>query len=78
MRRVAGPDERGGGPPTGDGAVERVEDLLEHAPCGILSTLPDGRIVTVNATLLGWLGRRREAGVRRRRVAALLTGGGRS
>ncbi|MEV4460730.1 SpoIIE family protein phosphatase [Microbispora sp. NPDC049633] len=33
-------------------AEEDVEDLYEHAPCGHLSTLPDGTIVRVNRTLL--------------------------
>ena len=27
---------------------ESAEDLYEHAPCGYLSTLPDGLIVKVN------------------------------
>ena len=30
--------------------------LYEHAPCGYLSFLADGRVVKVNQTLLGWLG----------------------
>ena len=33
---------------------ESVEDLYEQAPCGYLSTLPDGTIVKVNQTLLEW------------------------
>ena len=33
------------------------EDLFEAAPCGYLSLGPDGRILRVNATLAGWLGR---------------------
>ena len=57
--------------------VETVEDLYEHAPCGYLSTLPDGRIVKINATLLGWLGLRREDVVGQRRFSDLLTAGGR-
>lgn len=35
---------------------ETTEDLYEHAPCGYLSTLPDGTIVKINGTLLDWLG----------------------
>jgi sigma-B regulation protein RsbU (phosphoserine phosphatase) len=31
--------------------------LYEQAPCGYLSTTPDGRIVKVNATFCTWLGR---------------------
>ena len=33
---------------------ETAEDLYEHAPCGYVSTLPDGRIVKVNQTLIDW------------------------
>jgi phosphoserine phosphatase RsbU/P len=54
-----------------------AEDLYEHAPCGYLSTLMDGRIVKINATLLGWLGRRRDDVVGALRFADLLTVGGR-
>nr|WP_169332414.1 SpoIIE family protein phosphatase [Nocardia brevicatena] len=54
-----------------------VEDLYENAPCGYLSTLLDGRIAKVNATLLGWLGYRREELVGRRHFNDLLTVGGR-
>jgi sigma-B regulation protein RsbU (phosphoserine phosphatase) len=54
-----------------------VEELYENAPCGYLSTLPDGTIVKINATLLGWLGHHREDLVGRRRFTDLLTVGGR-
>ncbi|MGY1858336.1 SpoIIE family protein phosphatase [Modestobacter sp. SYSU DS0290] len=50
-------------------------DLYENAPCGYLSTLPDGRIVKVNATLCSWLGRPREE-VLRTRLRDLLSVGG--
>ncbi|MCI0384309.1 PP2C family protein-serine/threonine phosphatase [Streptomyces sp. CNQ085] len=53
------------------------EDLYENAPCGQLSALPGGRIVKVNATLLEWLGYRREELVGRRTFSELLTVGGR-
>ncbi|MDT0386346.1 PP2C family protein-serine/threonine phosphatase [Streptomyces dubilierae] len=56
---------------------DSAEDLYEHAPCGFLSTLLDGRIVKVNATLLDWLGHRRADLVGRRTFADLLTAGGR-
>jgi sigma-B regulation protein RsbU (phosphoserine phosphatase) len=56
---------------------DSTEDLYENAPCGYLSTLPDGQIAKVNATLLGWLGYSREDLVGRRRFADLLTVGGR-
>ena len=54
-----------------------VEELYENAPCGYLSTLLDGTIVKINATLVGWLGHHREDLVGRRRLADLLTVGGR-
>jgi phosphoserine phosphatase RsbU/P len=54
-----------------------VEELYENAPCGHLSTLPDGTIVKINATLVGWLGYQCEDLVGRRRLADLLTIGGR-
>jgi serine/threonine-protein kinase RsbW len=56
---------------------ESAEDLYEHAPCGYLSTLPDGLIVKVNQTFLTWTGHRREDLVGRRRFQDLLTAGGR-
>ena len=55
---------------------ESVEDLYENAPCGLLSTLPDGTVVRVNDTLLEWTGHSREAIVGRR-FADLLSAGGR-
>ncbi|WP_320781306.1 SpoIIE family protein phosphatase [Streptomyces sp. CRN 30] len=55
---------------------DSVEDLYENAPCGYLSTLPDGRIAKINKTLLDWLGYRRADLVGRRRFADLLTVGG--
>jgi sigma-B regulation protein RsbU (phosphoserine phosphatase) len=53
-----------------------AEDLFEHAPCGYLSTLPDGTIVRVNATFLEWTGYSHED-LNGRRFADLLTPGGR-
>lgn len=35
---------------------ETIEDLYDRAPCGYLTTTPDGRIVRANATLCEWLG----------------------
>jgi sigma-B regulation protein RsbU (phosphoserine phosphatase) len=55
---------------------DSAEDLYDNAPCGYLSTLLDGQIAKVNATLLNWLGYRREDLVGRRRFADLLTVGG--
>jgi sigma-B regulation protein RsbU (phosphoserine phosphatase) len=51
--------------------------LYERAPCGYLSTLPDGTIVKVNGTFLALTGYAREALVGRLRFAELLTPGGR-
>lgn len=39
-----------------DNPASDFEDLYENAPCGYLSTRPDGRIAAINATLAGWLG----------------------
>ncbi|CAL9544200.1 hypothetical protein SUDANB145_04287 [Streptomyces sp. enrichment culture] len=55
---------------------DSAEELYESAPCGYLSTLMDGTIAKVNATLLGWLGLEREAVVGRMRFTDLLTVGG--
>src|SRR4051812_20579861 len=51
-------------------------DLYEHAPCGYLTTLPDGTIVKVNATFLAWTGYERKDLIGRRRFRDLLTAGG--
>lgn len=56
---------------------DSVEDLYEHAPCGYLSTLLDGRIAKVNTTLLDWLGYERGDLVGRMTFSDLLTVGGR-
>ncbi|KFE64799.1 PAS domain-containing hybrid sensor histidine kinase/response regulator [Hyalangium minutum] len=39
---------------------ESAEELYEHAPCGYISTLPNGTIVKVNQTFLKWTGYSRE------------------
>ncbi|WP_405009754.1 PP2C family protein-serine/threonine phosphatase [Kitasatospora sp. NBC_01539] len=56
---------------------DSAEDLYEHAPCGYLSTLMDGTIAKINATMLDWLGLSREQVVGRTRFTDLLTVGGR-
>jgi sigma-B regulation protein RsbU (phosphoserine phosphatase) len=79
-----GNDPVDGGEPDNDSADARfsalledsVEDLYENAPCGYLSTLLDGTIAKINATLLGWLGMDSAEVVGRRRFADLLTVGG--
>jgi PAS domain S-box-containing protein len=52
---------------------ESADELYEHAPCGYLSTTPDGVIVRVNQTFLAWTGHSREAIVGRLRFQDLLT-----
>jgi sigma-B regulation protein RsbU (phosphoserine phosphatase) len=56
---------------------DNADDLYEHAPCGNLSTRPDGTIVKINATLLDWLGYSRDELIGRRRFSDLLSVGGR-
>jgi sigma-B regulation protein RsbU (phosphoserine phosphatase) len=51
--------------------------LYERAPCGYLSTTPEGLIVKVNQTFLSWTGYGRGDLVGRRTFADLLTAGGR-
>ncbi|HET6628085.1 MAG TPA: SpoIIE family protein phosphatase [Nocardioidaceae bacterium] len=53
------------------------EKLYEQAPCGYLSTTPDGSIVKVNTTFLTWTGYSREDLVGVRSFVDLLTPGGR-
>ena len=58
-------------------AEDDPEDLYEHAPCGYLSTLPDGTIVKVNATFLEITGHDRSALLGHKRFVDLLSPGGR-
>ncbi|MEV0898339.1 SpoIIE family protein phosphatase [Actinoplanes sp. NPDC049802] len=51
------------------------EDLYEHAPCGYLTTLPDGTIVRVNETFLAWTGYARTDLIGHKRFRDLLTPG---
>jgi len=37
--------------------IDDFEDLFDNAPCGYLSSGPDGRITRVNSTFCKWLGR---------------------
>ena len=59
-------------------AQESAEVFYEQAPCGFLTTTPDGTVTRVNTTLLDWTGYRREEIVGTRRFAELLTAGGRA
>lgn len=54
-----------------------IEDLYDNAPCGFLSTLLDGTIAKVNATLLTWLGYDDAELIGRRRLVDLLAPGSR-
>ncbi|WP_430782232.1 SpoIIE family protein phosphatase [Actinoplanes sp. G11-F43] len=51
------------------------EDLYEHAPCGYLTTLPDGTVVRVNETFLTWTGYSRADLIGHKRFRDLLTPG---
>jgi PAS domain S-box-containing protein len=57
--------------------AETAEELYEHAPCGYLSTLPDGTIVRVNQTFVEWTGLSRTALLAGMRFQTLLTIGSR-
>jgi PAS domain S-box-containing protein len=52
---------------------QSVTELFEHAPCGYVSTLPDGTIVQVNETFVAMTGFPREWLLGGRRFAELLT-----
>jgi sigma-B regulation protein RsbU (phosphoserine phosphatase) len=79
-------DEAGAGEPSSEEAIGAFHDALldddpaalyDRAPCGYVSTLPDGTIVKANATFLTLTGYEREELVGRRTFADLLTAGGR-
>jgi PAS domain S-box-containing protein len=57
----------------GDTYHETEAELYEHAPCGYVSTQPNGIIVKVNQTFLSWLGLEREQLVGKKRFRELLT-----
>ncbi|WNG47339.1 response regulator [Archangium minus] len=52
---------------------DSAEDLYENAPCGYISTLPDGTIIKVNRTFLTWTGYQREELLSGKRFQDLLT-----
>jgi sigma-B regulation protein RsbU (phosphoserine phosphatase) len=54
-----------------------ADKLYDRAPCGYLSTSPDGRILKVNQTFVALTGYDREQLVGHRTFASLLTAGGR-
>jgi sigma-B regulation protein RsbU (phosphoserine phosphatase) len=53
------------------------EQLYERAPCGYLTTTPDGTVVKANATFSALTGYEREELIGRRTFSELLTAGGR-
>jgi PAS domain S-box-containing protein len=57
--------------------IETAEELYESAPCGYLSTLPDGTIVGANQTFLTWIGMGRQDLVGHKCFQDLLSIGGR-
>jgi len=57
--------------------IETAEELYESAPCGYLSTLPDGTVVRANQTFLTWIGMERQELVGRKCFQDLLSIGGR-
>jgi sigma-B regulation protein RsbU (phosphoserine phosphatase) len=57
--------------------TEDLETLYERAPCGYLTTTPDGVIAKVNQTFLEWTGHTAEDLVATRTFSSLLTAGGR-
>jgi PAS domain S-box-containing protein len=61
--------------PAGDPSADATEELFEDAPCGYVTTRPDGTIVRVNRTFEGWLGMTREE-LADRRFQDLLSPGG--
>ena len=52
---------------------ESADDVLDSAPCGFISTRPDGTITQVNSTFLSWTGYSREALLADQRFQDLLT-----
>jgi phosphoserine phosphatase RsbU/P len=65
------------GDPRTEPVDETAEELFEEAPCGYLTTLPDGTIVRVNRTFERWTGLDRRQLVGTARFQDLLSAGGR-
>ncbi|GEO17102.1 hypothetical protein MAE02_47980 [Microvirga aerophila] len=55
--------------------IETAEELYESAPCGYLSTRPDGTIIRANQTFLTWIGMERQDVVGHRCFQDLLSVG---
>jgi PAS domain S-box-containing protein len=56
---------------------ENLEDLYENAPCGYVSTFPDGSFAKVNQTFLRWTGYQRHELLGGKRFQEMLTVAGR-
>ncbi len=63
-------------PPAGVADVSIVE-FMNGAPCGFISSLPDGKILYVNDTMVAWVGQDRDALLGGTRLQDLLTVPGR-
>ncbi len=70
-------EQRSGASVRGDVVDGDPVEFYENAPCGYLSTTPDGLIVSLNATLATWLDYDRDDLVGRRSFVELLSPGGR-
>ena len=55
---------------------ESAEELYENAPCGYISTRPDGTLIKVNQTFLSWTGYSREELLAGKRLVDMLSIGG--
>lgn len=55
---------------------ENIEDIYQNSPCGYMSVLADGTIISVNNTLIKWLGFEREELVFEMKFQDLLNKGG--
>jgi PAS domain S-box-containing protein len=71
------PSDKSGSPLDQALLEESTEELYEHAPCGYLSTLPDGTIVRVNETFVDWTGISRQQLLSGRKFQTLLAIGSR-
>ena len=67
----------GDNPSPGSPFEEDINELYEEAPCGYLSTTPDGTIIKVNATFLDWTGYSRDTLLGKKRFQELLPVAGR-
>jgi PAS domain-containing protein len=69
-------DKRGAAAEGAGSVEESAEELYDMAPCGYLSTAPNGRIIRVNQTFAEWTDYHPEELIGRKRFLDLLTVGG--